>query len=99
MIERHSLVAARLKPSKTTPDTEAVRITDQMLHKPFNVVKDDLICAGVGETDATTLAVSIEGPHAPSLTGTGVNAFEYLMRHGQIPRRRAQITSRSDVTG
>ena len=41
-IERRSLVAATLKPTKTTRDTEAVEIKDQMLYKPFNAVGADL---------------------------------------------------------
>lgn len=60
-IERRSLVAARLKPTKTTPDTEAVQIRDQVLLKPFNAVEADLIRAGVGEIDAIRLVVSVEG--------------------------------------
>ena len=60
-IERRSLVAARLKPTKTTQDTEAVQIRDQVLLKPFNAVEADLIRAGVGEIDAIRLVVSVEG--------------------------------------
>lgn len=47
-IERRNIVAARLNPATTTSETEAVQIRDQMLHKRFNVVEPDLICAGVG---------------------------------------------------
>ena len=67
-IERRSLVAARLKPAKSTPDTEAVEIRDQMMHNPSDVVEAEVLCAGVGETYVITLAVSIEEPHAPSRT-------------------------------
>ena len=42
-IERRSLVAAMLKPSNTSPDTEAVQIRYQLLLKPFNLVEADMI--------------------------------------------------------
>ena len=87
--------------AEATPDTEAIEIRDQMLHTPFNVREADLRCAGVGETYVITLVVSIEDPRAvlASLTAARVNAFEYLMRHGQAVHRRIQCISRSDVSG
>ena len=37
-ITRRSLVTAMVKPTKTTPDTEAVEIRDHMLHNSFNML-------------------------------------------------------------
>ena len=42
-IERRSVVAAMLKPTKPSPDTEAVQIRHQILLKPFNVVDANMI--------------------------------------------------------
>ena len=58
-----------------------------MLHKPFNVVEPDWTRAGVAEAYAITPVVSIEEPHPPSVTATGVGACEYLMRYGQAAHR------------
>ena len=87
-IDRRSLVAATLKPTKTTPDTEAVEIRDQMLHKPFNAVDANLIRASIGESCAIILMVSVKDPHAPTMAATGFNALEYLMRQEQPVRCR-----------
>ena len=61
-IERRSLVAARLKPAKTTPDTEAVESRDQVLHKPLTVFEMNLTRAGVVETCAITLVAASMSP-------------------------------------
>ena len=49
-IERRGLVDAMLKPTKSNPDTEAVKVSDQRLLKPFNAIEADFIRAGVGES-------------------------------------------------
>ena len=41
-IERRRFVAAVLKPTKTSPDTEAVQIRHHMLLNPLNVVEVDM---------------------------------------------------------
>lgn len=53
---------------KNTPDTEAVDIKDQMLHKRFSAFEANLKTASVGEIDAITLVVSIEDPRAPTFS-------------------------------
>ena len=97
-IERRSLVAARPKPANTTKTHRRSRsgircCKDQ---KPFNVVEAALTHAGVGETYAITLVVSIEEPGAPSLTAAAVNAFEYFMRHRQTAH--PEHSSSADLT-
>ena len=66
-----------------------------MLRKPFNAIEADLTCTCVGEKYTITCVVSIEEPLAPSLTVTGVDAFDYLMRHGQLAHRWEQIDGSS----
>ena len=48
-----------------------------------------MIRAGVGESYMITLAASVEEPHAPTVNGSAVNAFEYLVRHRQSAHPRA----------
>ena len=70
-----------------------------MLLKPTNSVEADLIRAGVSESYTITPVASVEEPHAPTVNATGVNAFDFLMRHGQTAHRRTHLISPSDVSG
>ena len=60
-----------------------------MLLKPFNSVEPDIARAGVGESYASTLVASVQEPLAQTVNATGVNAFQYLMRHGQTAHQAA----------
>ena len=65
-IERRSLVAAMMKPTKPR-ETVVVQIRDQKLLRYIDVVEAEYIRAGVGERYTITLAASVERFHAPTV--------------------------------